>query len=559
MTKSRITKKLVALATTIFMLAIMLMPVTAGVNEGTITVHKYGGDSISGAIANTTGEELDASDLGSITAAGYTPLEGAEFTLYQLPQAQIDAVNASITATNIIEFYRITVVGGFPVVTFTMTNGSTPSATATAAYGTPQVTDASGKAVFGNANIPDGYYVLLETDTPANFQTTSPSLIRLPLTNNDGTFNWDVHVYPKNVTSAIVKRIDGLQTPISTGDVVSFELKANFNSATVRSAADLRNDATSVYGIAEIQENFNNAFQYEPGSLEVYWLDGAGNITGAPLPAAQFQVTDTATGSPGGNLIVRLTNAGIDTAITGTRPGFGLKLKAEYVGSESAAVNTMQALIVAADASLTPPMSTTIYVPSVNIVINKRTSVATGDRPLGNVTFAIAKVPVPTIHYVPGTPASSFTPAQLSALAANYVVDATGVPRTGVTDSEGRLTFFNVDGYTNDAKSYYLKELTTVSGFQLLASTVEVKIESKTTYQGTNASWFDGTNWLENVQINAPVMIRNYTVVEVSENEVGFSLPLTGGAGTLAFTAVGIIVMIGAAVVYLNGKKKTQE
>ena len=566
MTKVRINKKLVAIATTILMLVAMAMPVAAapGNPEGSITVHKLSGRTMTGATPNLTGEALSPAELAALTAAGYTPLVGAEFTLYQLPQAQIDTINADITSTNGVVSHAITFVGGLPRVTFTMTNGNTHIATATAPYGTPQVTNASGQAVFGNNNIPDGYYVLVETDVPAGFREAAPTLIRLPLTRANGTFNYDVHVYPKNISllDVAIKSVNDLERPVSNGDVLTFELKGRFSSPTVSSAAELRNDTTipPTYGIAEIQENFANTFQYVTNTMTVHWLDGSGNITGVALPATFYTLTDTATGSPGGDLIVRLTQAGIDAAITAGAHGFGLRLNATYVGRPVAGVqpvvNKMQLLVVAPGETPPPPVETEIVLPTININVNKRTSEATGSAPLENVIFAVAKVAVPAINYTPGTPASAFTPAQLTSLANDYVVDATGVPITGTTDAAGQIIFSNIDGYNNAGVSFYLKELQTVPGYQLKPNTIEVKFLSRAEYQTLNPTWFTGNNWNEGVRVVESATVRNYLLEETDPDDPGFSLPLTGGAGTLAFTAIGILVMFGAALIYLRGKKR---
>ena len=573
MTKVRMTKKLVAMATTILLLAAMVVPVIASQpNTGTITVHKYAGNSILGAVANQTGEQLVAADLAAITAAGYTPLENAEFTLYQLPAAEIATLTGVVTAANGIERHNITIVGGLPRVTFTMTDGTQHTASATVAYAAPEVTDALGIATFGAGDIPDGYYVLLETETPDGYQTGSPSLIRLPLTKADGTHNYDVHLYPKNISSvgSAVKSINGQDSPVENGDIVNFELKGRFNSATVGSAADLRNDVAvpMTYGIAEIQELFDTTFEYVAGSLTVHWLDATGEITGGALAGTFFDITtDTATGSPGGDLIVRLTPAGIDEAILVGASGFGLVLDAEYVGTPGATpgggipatvTNTMGLLVVAPGASITPPVIEEIFVPVLNIIVDKRTSDATGNAPLPGVTFAVAKVEAPTMNYVPGTPASAFSSTELTQLASEYVVDATGVPITEVTDATGKIIFTNLEGYTNAGMSYYLKELATADGYQLKVDTVEVVFKSRTDYATDNPTWFDGTDWVAGVQINETARVLNYELTETDLDSPGFSLPLTGGAGTLAFTAVGILVMLGAAIVYLNGKKKVQ-
>lgn len=568
MTKVRISKKLLALATAILMLVVMVLPVAAGPGTGQITVHKLAGNSMTGAMPNHTGEQQSI-------PTGFSPLAGAEFTLYRLPESAIDTINNAITATNGVTGHTIAITGGSPVVTFTMTDSTTHNVTGVV-HGTPQTTNASGQAVFG-PNLPDGYYVLVETGVPTGYQGAAPSLVRLPLTNAQGEFNYNVHVYPKNISTEDIalKTFDNQTKPVSNGDIITFDLKGRFVSDTVTSAADLKSGTR--YGLAEIRDIFAPTFQYVPNSLTVHFLDTDGDIIATALPAGHFNITQNPAAPPaaGGELHVRLTEAGIDAAIAANATGFALRLQAEYIGttgqSGAPVVNTMQAIFVGADQGTQPPIVTPpgvippgvtpppvviVELPSINITVDKTTSAATNNAPLAGVVFAIAKVPVPTVNYVPGTPAGSFTATELAAFAANYVVDATGVPVTGTTGADGKIEFNNVDGYADAELRLYLKELVTVPGYQLKPNTIEVIFSSKADYQTASPSWFTNGNWNAGVKVTEGATVVNYSLDENDPDDPGFSLPLTGGAGTLAFTSIGIVVMLGAIVVYLRGKKK---
>ena len=89
--------------------------------------------------------------------------------------------------------------------------------------------------------------------------------------------------------------------------------------------------------------------------------------------------------------------------------------------------------------------------------------------------------------------------------------------------------------------TWYLKEITAPDGYNLLASPVKVTIEDK------DGEALDGK--VSGAAANATgeaVALVTLTV----ENDDGFQLPVTGGMGTILFTAVGILLM-GAAVILL--------
>ena len=578
MTKARITKKLVAMATTLMMLVVMAMPaIAAPLNpEGSITVHKLGGN-VPGVIANETGEQVTP-------PAGYYPLPGADFTLWEMAAASVALVNGAVTDDNKITHHVVNDTTP-PTVTFHYHNSDTGVNTTVVAdmVATPYATgttDAAGQIVFGNNDIPDGFYVLQETDAPAGYDMAAPSLIRLPLTYGptappalQGKHNYDIHVYPKNVsnTDLILKNLGSEQPPVTVGSVVSFELKAKFkNDAaapnTVNSPADLRATAAPTanpadYGVARIVESFNANFTLN-GTISVYWLDSAGDIdTGSPLLASEYTLTSAAP-----TYTVDLTMAGIDAAIAGNKVGFGLALDANYVGAPAGVTGTPTTLSNSMTALMNPPSGdggggggSTVNVPSISIQINKTDQET--DLPLGGVTFALARIPAPTINYHPSV---TYNPGDLATIATEYYVVG-GTPITAVTDAAGNASFSHLPGYADaSGATFYLKEIETVPGYQLKVNTIQVTFDTKAGYittAGTDpvvAGWFNParTEWISAAQVIEEADISNAPLGTTDGDEPGFSLPLTGGAGTLLFTAIGMVVMLGAVVAYLQGKKR---
>ena len=582
MTKVTISKKLVAMATVIVMLIAMVIPAAAAPDqaEGTITVHKFAGTSLVEATNNYTGEALESSDSNHPLNNGYSALDGAEFTLFILPQEEVNAVNAAITATNKVTGHTISTAGAAPVVTFSLWDSATSTPTTVNITGVNvdvQTTANGGVAEFGQGTpLVDGYYVLVETDTPTGHLTAAPSLIRLPLTDSEGNRNFNVHVYPKNISNAdiAVKDVDGLVQPVSNGQSVTFSLKAVFTSATVATANDLRaTEAPSAnatdYGTAKITETFSTQFRYNADSLKVFWLDATGSIdAGAELTAAQWTNTTLPT-TPGGEFSVQLTPEGIDAAIEGGKGGFGLVLAATYVGTASAASgNTPEGVLNTMSAIMTEPggndesVEDVIFIPSLAVLLDKTTSAVRGSEPMENVVFALLTQAIAGLNYDPDAAAGTYTEAQL--LAAGYILAPESTPTDGkaliaTTDENGQLVFSNLDGYTNeDGVEFWLKELVTLPGYQLKHNTIKVTFADQATYFGVHGNnWFgDANNWLTDIQVNESVTVENYELDERDPDDAGFSLPLTGGAGTMIFTAIGIVVMLGAAIVYLRGKKK---
>ena len=569
MTKKRITKRIMAVVVATLVLMTMVLPASAAPsqpNTGKITVHKYGGAGYGYNTDNEyTGEAIPDGDPSHPAENGYAKLQGVGFSLYSL---NMTAVNTRIAGGDIVTGY--TAVNN--VVTFIFDNAPTVNVTGTA-EGAQQLTDANGEIVFGGS-LTDGYYVLVETAPLAGYDAAAPAVIRTPLTNSDGTLNYDVHVYPKNVsiTNLVVKKLgDGGAKPIAKGDNVPFELLAKFRNTDtaphqVLTVNDLRGGTspTYTYGKAEIIDTLHADLVYK-NDVAVYWMANDGNLSTTTLASDEYTMTASGTAGAGGRIVtVTLTNKGIDTAIANQYPGFGITLSADYTGVASAGgtatniTNKMGAIITKAESPNKPPTEVTIYAPQLQITIDKVAKV-TGGTAMVDVEFMLLTTGTPTVNYESGTPWSDYTSAQKTAIEAQYVIGADGFPVTGTTNGSGKVTFSNLPGYVDaSGVSFWIKETKTNAGYQLKTALIQVDFASKATYEAdsTTEHWFDDEgNWTENVTVSNSVEIINYEKGDDPEEPI-FSLPLTGGAGTLAFTIAGIVVMLGAAVLIIRKKKK---
>ena len=583
MTKKRLVKRAVAfLATAVLMVGMIIPamadPVTTEVKEGTITVHKYSGNRAS-LIENQTGEELSPAEVESkITNAGYKPLAGAKFKLYKADETELDVIRDAMreNAGHKVTGHTIDTSGATPVIKFTMIGYTVSYDVSTVAYLTEQTTDANGVAKFGNGDIPNGYYVLVETDTPEGHLSAAPSLIQLPLANEHGEQHYDIHVYPKNVstTNLAKKDMQDVDHPVKAGDELTFDLKLKFVNGTkspspfaVEGVDDLKDNTK--YGIAKITEYLSDYFEFV-APLEVRWLTDEGEIDTAVtglIPTTSYTVTGLpAAGAKGGVITVALNNAGIDAAVTGSKAGFGVVVKAKYVGFPVAdqidhkIVNRMEGLLRPAtyDPGNPPPgdpddpdepLEDEIFAPSLTIKVNKRDGVT--EEILPGVTFALATKPVP----VPYDPKLSYAAGVLEA---DYVMGADGKPITGMTNYLGEIFFSRLEGFEDlTGVNFYLKEIETADGYKLKINTIEVKFENKAYYETNSPQWFNAGKWKQNVAIQTVANVDNYRTDGPDDpDEFGFSLPLTGGAGTIMFTIIGAAVMLGAAMLIIKRKKK---
>lgn len=188
--------------------------------EGSITIHKYEWNGKAGDHATGREEDQLPSEGDGEDKKTPNPLAGAEFTIYQVHDADWLSKYYSGTADDSKEAEYQT---AFKATTYcTESNGTYTLNGTYPTYG-PRKTDANGTVQFGKATvkgadgndttepgIPLGLYLVIETKTPDQVTTPcEPFLVSVPMTvkenDKDSKYvptEWlyDVHVYPKNKT-----------------------------------------------------------------------------------------------------------------------------------------------------------------------------------------------------------------------------------------------------------------------------------------------------------------------------------------------------------------------
>lgn len=119
------------------------------------------------------------------------------------------------------------------------------------------------------------------------------------------------------------------------------------------------------------------------------------------------------------------------------------------------------------------------------------------------------------------------------------------VTASGTTDKNGLITFEGLG-----AGTYYITELKTLGGYNLLTAPITVVITA--TPGTTSCTWTATMN-------GAPATFEENMVKLTVENNKGSVLPITGGIGTTIFYVIGGLLVCGAAVMAITKKKLSVE
>lgn len=127
----------------------------------------------------------------------------------------------------------------------------------------------------------------------------------------------------------------------------------------------------------------------------------------------------------------------------------------------------------------------------------------------------------------------------------------------------------NITNYTHGLANgdYYLVETKTVKGYNLLTKPVEVKLDvtATTTWQKTNVYDASG-NLVKHGTVTKTTFTHTSNNGDATKTELavakvvnrkGFTLPVTGGFGTLLFSGIGVLLVLAGVGVLFSLKKKT--
>ena len=118
------------------------------------------------------------------------------------------------------------------------------------------------------------------------------------------------------------------------------------------------------------------------------------------------------------------------------------------------------------------------------------------------------------------------------------------VTASGTTDANGLITFEGLG-----AGTYYITELKTLGGYNLLTAPITVTITGTPSATGSGYSW----------SVSSNATFEDDMVKLTVENNKGSVLPITGGIGTTIFYVIGGLLVCGAVVMAITKKKLSVE
>lgn len=499
----------------------------------------------------TTVPTIDPTKTGSLTInktdnqSPANPLQGAEFTLYQVmkfekddttgeygykPQAPFTDVLGNVKADELLGSYSAQEIEAL----VKQLEAASESAQAVDV----QTTGEYGTAKFSDLEL--GYYLVVETQVPEGYMAGQPFLVAIPSTNNyadptaAGTkWVYDVVAKPKNYSTSIEKEIDketgdnGVSDDgtVKVGDIVPYKITTRIPDYTDGAYTDIVFKITDVMsdGLKLVADN-----DKYPVTVSVegdddltadrdYTLTKKPGATGEePDLTVSFNADYLKTPGTANKEVTVTYYAEVTEAAVSGKPGNPNKVELEYTNQPGEESNRV------------PAPEVKVYTFDINVV--KFAEEEGAQIPLDGAKFALYKGSVEDVNKI-------------------------GEEET----KGGKLSFDQLDEGT-----YYLVETKAPTGYTLLANPIKVEIIADRdevtglVIDGSFTLKINGQEITDTEERGDYVSHTNQSAGDSSiavENHKGFTLPATGGMGIVLFLAVGVAGIVAVSVLLTRKSK----
>lgn len=369
--------------------------------------------------------------------------------------------------------------------------------------GTPQVsapTDAEGLTTIGN--LPVGVYYVTETVFGADVTPVVPFLVTIPMTNPESLNSWlyDVHVYPKNATSAASKTVeDG--AAVKLGDAITWTILADIPKSEV----------INRYAITD---------ELDP---KLTYVDASVSLTGGATLVPADYTLDLA----GQTLTVEFTAAGRLKLASAWRADGDAQVQL-VVNTTANAVGEIANTATVFPNTASAGVSTTPVISKWGSIVLEKVDSRDVSTKLPDAEFQVFLSRADAEANTNPVKINEGMPSERS----RFVSDSNGIVRI-----EG-LRYSNwangAELGTDDAnyRTYWVAETKAPSGYELLARPIEVTVTS--------------------AEDTVSVEVKN-----VAKN-AGFQLPLTGASGASGIIMIAgvLLLIVGTAAVIVSRRKR---
>ena len=409
---------------------------------------------------------------------------------------------------------------------------------------TNKVTGADGVATFDN--LAYGLYLLAKSALPADATTDLlPFLVSVPMYVNDA---WEstVYAYPKVRTDDItisktVDDQDGTAYPddihVNAGQTLKYTV-----TTTIPAAASGNGNANGFTSFVVTDTNTGSSLDIDESTVEVKLGETA--LT----PTEDYTVTYS---DAQGNSVLTITLT--DTATTGGLAELNKNLSTQQtitvtynatvatdVDFSTKLTNTAKATYQRegmANSADTEEVKVDLYTYGIDLT----KTLSEGSIAADTISFELYKDNQGQLgDKIPVTSATGGKSGYWQAASATTSETNTYTMYVG---TNGKLNLYGLEPGT-----YYLKETATMRGYTLLTEPITIVI-SDDDKDGTATATVNGAN----AQVTNGVV---YLSVENTKNDMGFTLPQTGGPGTLTATAIGLGLLCAGVILLVVYRKK---
>lgn len=499
---------------------------------GSITIHKYAMDSIPNPGTSAPGTELTEEEVKDYAGGDVTKLEGVTFEVEKVLVAE-ENQQGTFTYDN---------------VKYIVDSSFTKQTKTTGAVNT----DDHGVAKF--TDLPQGIYLVTELDNSGVLEKGNPFLVSIPMAHptNPNSWLYDVHVYPKNVVAGApsiekdVTQEGNKHDSANIGDTVTWIIKPSIPE----DIADAKQ--------YDIIDTLDSRLNYT-GNLKVYYLEyieGQEKPNEVKIPeewysAIQlFELNEKQTIDVSGPTIGQVLNISFNE--TG-RKELAKLYKEKKITSIRISFTTV--INTSADLGQAIPNNATLnYTNSFGT--NTEYDVPEKDRPevhTGGVL--LEKVDASDNNVKLSGAKFKIYPTEKDAKAGTNAImnPANKTEEWEVTTDEDGIAIFKGLSYGTTGNAVD-QGLTTYWIVETVAPTYDVVVGKDE----------NGENIIEKKQYNllkAPLEVTVTATSHLESNKVvvenrKFTLPVTGGVGTVIFTLGGLAIMGAAAFLYMRTTRR---